>query len=160
MHVDSRALLRRAIAQWLADAPGFVLVAQAATRAEALAGLDAKPEVVLLNPSVDPTGEGALICELVERQEGLAILLVCSSIYPLDVRLCGERGVRGCVADTCDSAELGLAVRQVSAGGEYWSEECLRWRALFERLRRRERRKSTPVRRRPDASETTSAVVA
>lgn len=134
MHVDGRALIRRAVARCVAEFDDFAMVAQAATGAEALAGLATNPQIVLLNPSAaGPTPE-VLIRELAGRAPGVAVLLFCEAMSPWDLGLCREQGVRGCLADDCTCSELLTALQRTAAGEMYWSEQTTRCLALSDRL--------------------------
>jgi len=134
MHVDGRALIRRAVARCVAKFDDFALVAQAATGGEALSALSANPQIILLNPSADGLQPEVLIRELVRRAPGVAVLLLCEAISPWDVSLSREQGVRGCLADDCTCAELHTALQRAAAGGEYRSEQATRFVALADRL--------------------------
>ncbi len=118
--VDDHTLFRAGIRSEIADRAW--IVGEAATVADAVAGIaETAPEVVLLDVHL-PDGGGRAVIEAVSRtQPEVRFLALSASDAPADVVEIIRAGARGYVTKTLAAAELVDAIRRVAGGDAVFS---------------------------------------
>ncbi len=126
--VNDHPLIRQAVAEILGGIAGGMHVLQAATVAEALAGLAAHPEtaLVLLDPALSD-GDGVSGFERLRAEHpGVRVAALCASSGRAAVLAVLARGAMGFIPDRSPPGVLLNAVRLVLAGQVYLPPEVLR----------------------------------
>lgn len=119
---DDHAVVREGIRHVLEDEPDFVVVAEAANAAQALAlAVEHRPDVIVLDVSMP--GESGLRAapRLREAAPEARILIMSMHDNAEYVREGVRAGASGYLLKDSAAAELRLAVRAVHAGGTYFS---------------------------------------
>lgn len=141
--VDDHQIVRRGVADFMADEPDLEVVGEAASVAEALTRIPAaNPDVAVLDVRM-PDGNGVELCrELRSRMPQLACLMLTS--YADDEALFDAimAGASGFVLKRVLGSDLLNAVRTVGTGGSLLDPRTTT--ALLNRIRR-EREKRDPL---------------
>jgi len=120
MVVDDHELVRTGITRILNDAPGIVVVAEAASGEEALIiAQQSKPDVLLMDVSMPGIGGLEATRELVKSGAGLNIIVL--SVHaeePFPSRMM-EAGAKGYLTKGCAVEEILLAIKTVHSGERY-----------------------------------------
>jgi DNA-binding NarL/FixJ family response regulator len=119
---DDHAIVRTGIRHVLEGEPGFTVVAEAATGAEALAlGEKLRPDVAVMDISMP--GESGLVitAELRRRCPGTRVLIVSMHDNTEYVLESIHAGAHGYVLKDTAATELRVAVRTVHGGESYFS---------------------------------------
>jgi len=115
--LDDHELVRRGIAELLAAVPGFEVVGEAGTAAQALARVRAvKPDVALLDARL-PDGSGIDVCREIRSELPGTYCLILTSYDDQDAVLAAVlAGASGYVLKEVRTAGLVDAIRQVAQG--------------------------------------------
>jgi len=130
--VSQHTIVRAALARLLADRPGFDVVADAGTRAQALAdAMRVSPDVIVLRPQPD----GDLWLDVLDPLTAAAgprarVLILSDLADPEFHRQAVRHGARGIVNDDLPPATLFRAIERVHAG-DIWIERRLMAALLF-----------------------------
>ncbi len=120
--VDDKLMVREGICALLERQPGFDVVAQVATVAEA-AAIDARPDVVIADLVLPDARGSEVIAHLQGRFPQAAIFVLVDDARSLPaepaVSVAGEGGVRGYLLKTAAAAELVAGLRTVAQGLDY-----------------------------------------
>jgi DNA-binding NarL/FixJ family response regulator len=124
---DDHAIVRTGIRHVLETEPGFSVVGEASTGAEALAlALELSPDVAVLDLSM-PGGSGLQTAvELRRRCPGTRILILSMHDNPEYVLESLRAGVHGYLLTDSAAAELGAAIRAVCRGESFFSPPVAR----------------------------------
>lgn len=154
---DDHALVRAGIAGVLAATPGFVVVGEAASGAEAIALVTAHaPEVLVLDITMPGMGGLEVAAALRSSHPALRILILSVHDHPEYVLESARVGAHGYLRKDAEPQELREAVQALARGDGYYSPavarqlgigvrtaaaggETSRQRARLELLTRRER---------------------
>jgi len=119
---DDHAVVREGIRGVLGGEPGFLVVAEAATAAEAIELAAAhQPDVVVLDITM-PGGSGlAAVAGIAEAAPGAAVLMLSMHDNPEYVRESERAGAQGYLRKDSAAAELRQAVRAVHRGERYFA---------------------------------------
>jgi DNA-binding NarL/FixJ family response regulator len=112
--VSAVRFLRESLAEILGQVPGLRICGQASGVDEALAGLAARPDVVLLDVGIP--GGVAAAARLRDAAQGARIIALGVGETAENVLAWAEAGVAGYVPDTASVAELVSLIRQISEG--------------------------------------------
>jgi DNA-binding NarL/FixJ family response regulator len=112
--VSAVRFLRESLAEILGQVPGLRICGQASGVEEALAGLAARPDVVLLDVGIP--GGVAAAARLRDAAQGARIIALGVGETAENVLAWAEAGVAGYVPDTASVAELVSLIRQISEG--------------------------------------------
>ncbi|WP_297004036.1 response regulator transcription factor [uncultured Corynebacterium sp.] len=124
--VDDHAIVRSGVRAELETVPGFAVVGDAGTVADAVAGIrETDPDVVLLDVHM-PDGGGLAVLRTVLEKPGGGVerprfLGLSVSDDPVDVIALIRGGARGYVTKSIDIAALADAVRRVGEGDAVFS---------------------------------------
>ncbi len=126
MIVDDHPVVRRGIAQLIQQEPGFTVVSEADSAAEAMARMgEASPDVVV----VDLTLKGASGMELVKQirlqRSQLPILVVSMHDERIYAERCLRQGANGYVMKEEAAETIVGALRRILDGGTYLSERLM-----------------------------------
>jgi len=120
MVVDDHELVRTGITRILNDAPGIIVVAEAASGEEALIiAQRSKPDVLLMDVSMPGIGGLEATRKLVKSGAGLNIIVL--SVHaeePFPSRMM-EAGAKGYLTKGCAVEEILLAIKTVHSGERY-----------------------------------------
>ena len=119
---DDHAVVREGIRGILGGEPGFIVVAEAGTAADAVALAAAhQPDVVVLDITM-PGGSGlGAVADLAEAAPGAAVLMLSMHDNPEYVRESERAGAQGYLRKDSAAAELRQAVRAVHRGERYFA---------------------------------------
>jgi two-component system nitrate/nitrite response regulator NarL len=122
--VDDHPMVVVGLRALLAPLPNLVVVATAATAAEAYAAVAAhRPDVVLLDINL-PDQSGLDVCRrLVDEYAGLKVLALTTLNEKSYVTRMMAQGAVGYVLKNASPEELAEAIARVQAGKKYFSEE-------------------------------------
>lgn len=121
---DPRQLMCEGLLRALNERTGLKVVGVARTRSELMASLDGTvPQVVLLNPRLEPQGGTGLIRELRKLLPWLPLLALASDASNDDPVALLRAGAKGYLSKNNDTNDLIRALRKVAAGGLYVSGE-------------------------------------
>jgi DNA-binding NarL/FixJ family response regulator len=122
--VDDHPIVRQGLAQLINASPDLAVCAEASTGREALDLVDsAKPDIVIVDISLEDRNGVELIKDIVARREGLACVALSmydEAMYALRVLRAGGRGY---VMKQEVPKKVLAAIRQVLAGHVYLSEK-------------------------------------
>lgn len=121
MLVDDHPLVRDGLCALMEAQPDIEVVAQAGGAAEALAGLQAGPELVLMDVGMRELGGIELAARLLEQAPGLLVLMLSMYDGVEYVQRAMAAGARGYVLKDAPSGEILDAIRSVHAGHTYLS---------------------------------------
>jgi len=124
MMVDDHSLFRESLSRLLAATPEFNIVAQCATRAEALQALSRSDiDMVLLDYDLGPETGIQLLAHLHEHYPDVRVLIVTAGLSDeITLRLM-ESGAAGIFLKHSNPDQLIAAIRQVVAG-ETWLDRA------------------------------------
>jgi PAS domain S-box-containing protein len=114
--VDDHAAVRQAVASALDREPGFEVVGQAASLAEARAMLD-EVDVAVVDLGLPDGYGGELIEELREASPRAQALVLTASVDRADIARAVESGAAGVLSKTAPFDQVVEAVRRLRAGG-------------------------------------------
>lgn len=119
---DDHAVVREGIRGVLGGEPGFLVVAEAATAADAIELAAAhQPDVVVLDITM-PGGSGlGAVAGIAEAAPGAAVLMLSMHDNPEYVRESERAGAQGYLRKDSAAAELRQAVRAVHRGERYFT---------------------------------------
>ena len=131
MVVDDHELVRTGITRILNDAPGIVVIAEAASGEEALTiAHQSKPDVLLMDVSMPGIGGLEATRKLVKSGAGLNIIVLSvHSEEPFPSRMM-EAGAQGYLTKGCAVEEILLAIKTVHSGDRYISADVAQKLAL------------------------------
>jgi DNA-binding NarL/FixJ family response regulator len=115
--VDDHSLFRQSLARFLETAPGFHLVGQCGSKAEAvLAFSNTQADVVLLDFDLGDAEGGDLIAKLKQHQESAKVLMVTAGMPDDSAVRVMKAGASGIFLKHGTLDELLMAVERVAAG--------------------------------------------
>lgn len=125
--VDDHTVVREGIRSVLAGAPGFDMVAEAATGEEAVAQAEAhQPDVILLDISM-PGGSGLGVVGMLRERAPKARILILSVHDDTEYVVESVRaGAHGYLRKDTTPADLRQAIRAVHEGGAFFSPQVAR----------------------------------
>jgi DNA-binding NarL/FixJ family response regulator len=115
--LDDHQVVRRGLAELLGAEPGFEIVGQAGTAAEALSGIPAtRPDVAILDVRL-PDGNGIDVCRKIRSTLPDTHCLILTSHHDRDAVLAAARaGASGYLLKHVRTAGVLEAIRQAAAG--------------------------------------------
>jgi DNA-binding NarL/FixJ family response regulator len=117
--VDDHPLFREGVIRSLSECPGLEIVAEGASRDEAIAiAADVAPDVLLMDISMPGSGLQA-IAGVLEKQPSAKIVMLTVSEASEDLALALRRGAKGYVLKGVGSQVLAEVVRTVASGDTY-----------------------------------------
>jgi DNA-binding NarL/FixJ family response regulator len=123
--VDDHPLYRAGLAAAVNATPGFVVVAEAGGRAEALQrAASAGPDLALVDLRVGTDSGIGIAAALKGAQAELRVLICSAYVTETDVREAARNGLNGYVLKTADLGQIRLALRETMAQGTYWASEA------------------------------------
>jgi len=121
---DPRQLMCEGLQRALDERAGIKVVAVARTRAELMAALDiVAPDVLLLNPRLEPQGGTPLIRDLRKLRPYLPLLTLASDASSDDPVALLRAGAKGYLSKNNDTEDLIRAILKVAEGGLFVSSE-------------------------------------
>ena len=119
---DDHGIVRAGLQMLLDAQPDITVCAHAADGEEALAAVASqRPDVVELDVSMPRLGGFETLQRLHQRHPGVRVILLSyGGDQPL-VESAVALGARGYLLKTAPTEELATAIREVAAGGRYWS---------------------------------------
>jgi DNA-binding NarL/FixJ family response regulator len=121
---DPRQLMCEGIQRALNERAGIKVVGVARTKAELMAVLDiVAPDLVLLNPRLEPQGGTALIRELRKMLPYLPLLTLASDASNDDPVALLRAGAKGYLSKNNNTEDLVRAILKVASGGLFVSNE-------------------------------------
>lgn len=114
---DDHSLVRRGFRRMLEDDPSIEVVGEASNGDEAIASAAAlKPAVIVMDCAMPGTSGLVATRRILDRDPGVAILMLSMHSEETLVRQALEAGARGYVLKNALDLDLAAAVRQVAAG--------------------------------------------
>jgi DNA-binding NarL/FixJ family response regulator len=122
MIVDDHPLVREGLSARLATVDDIEVVAEAGDAAEALQrAAEARPDVVLMDIGMKGVNGIQLTAQLLQRQPGLAVLMLSMYDAAEYAQRALQAGARGYVLKDSPSSEIVGAIRTVHGGGTHLS---------------------------------------
>jgi DNA-binding NarL/FixJ family response regulator len=132
--VDDHPLYRAGLAAAVNATPGFVVVAEAGARAEALRrGAGARPDLALVDLRLGTDSGIGIAAALKAARPELRVLICSAYVTETDVQEAARNGLNGYVLKTADLSQIRLALRETMAQGAYWASEAAEMLALAAR---------------------------
>jgi two-component system nitrate/nitrite response regulator NarL len=120
--VDDHPLFRAGVAQSLAEAGGFEIVAQGSSYADALELVDRhQPDILLLDVSIPGGGGLAAVQAILEKHRRQKIVMLTVSEAGGDVARAMKSGARGYVLKGVEAESLSEILQKIAAGEGYVS---------------------------------------
>jgi two-component system NarL family response regulator len=119
--VDDHPVVLDGLAMLIAQHPDMIVVGQANTGGDAIAGYAReRPDVMVTDMSL-PDMDGATVITTIRAQHrGARILVLSIHVNPSDVRIAVDAGCRGYLPKTSGRKEIHTAIEVIHAGGIYF----------------------------------------
>jgi two-component system, NarL family, nitrate/nitrite response regulator NarL len=125
--VDDHNLFREGLSRLLESAPGFRVVGQCGTAAEAISALSNAPaDVVLLDFDLGEERSSSLVTELRKCRHQVKILMVTAGMSDTATLQTMEAGASGVFLKQCNPEQLVEAIRRVANNGIWLDSEAAR----------------------------------
>jgi two-component system, NarL family, nitrate/nitrite response regulator NarL len=125
--VDDHNLFREGLSRLLESAPGFRVVGQCRTAAEAISALSKTPtDVVLLDYDLGEERDSTLVTELRKCQHQVKILMVTAGMSDTATLQTMEAGASGVFLKQSNPDQLVEAIRRVANNGIWLDSEAAR----------------------------------
>jgi two-component system, NarL family, nitrate/nitrite response regulator NarL len=125
--VDDHSLFRESLGRMLQAEPGFSVVGECRSLAEALATLSAvEADVILLDYDLGNEQGTSLLAELKKRQIHTSVLIVTAGMPSEEAFRGFDEGVMGILLKHSSLDQLIAAIRTVSAGERWLGDDAMR----------------------------------